>query len=121
MDPKGQNSPRQIHEPCLKSSTNGIGVARCFAGGFMDIIIFLTVGLFVGWLASLLVEGHGFGVFGNIFVGIVGAFVGDFIYDVIGMAAYGFWANIFMSIVGAVVFLFILSLILGRRHFTDVM
>lgn len=42
----------------------------------IDLIIFLAVGALVGWLAGLIVKGRGFGLIGNVIVGIVGAILG---------------------------------------------
>ena len=81
----------------------------------MNILTFLVVGLIAGWLAGLIVEGHGLGTVGNIIVGIIGAFVGGLIFDVLGMASYGFWQSVGMSAVGAVVFLFVVGLFTGSR------
>ena len=75
----------------------------------MNIITFLVVGLFAGWIAGNLVEGHGRGAIGNIVVGILGAFIGGFIFDFVGVHAYGFLGNVAMSAVGAVTLLVLLG------------
>ena len=79
----------------------------------MSIIMFLLVGLIAGWIASNVMEGHGFGGVGDIIVGIIGAFVGGFIFDVFGVVTYGFWGNVAMSAIGAIVFLFLVGLFRG--------
>ncbi len=84
----------------------------------MNIILFLIVGLIAGWLAGVIVEGHGLGVIGNIIVGIIGAFVGGLIFDFLGMKSFGFWQSVGMSAVGAVVFLFLIGLFTGSRGST---
>ena len=43
--------------------------------GIESLLVFLIVGAIAGWLAGLLVKGYGFGLLGNIVVGIVGAFI----------------------------------------------
>ena len=43
------------------------------------IIIILIIGAIAGWLAGLIVRGIGFGLIGNIVVGIVGAFIADWL------------------------------------------
>ena len=80
----------------------------------MNIIIFLLVGLLAGWLASLLIEGHGLGIAGDLVVGIIGSFIGGFVYNTIGASDRGFWGAVGTSIVGAVLFLFIAKLVFGR-------
>ncbi len=54
-----------------------------------SLIVFLAIGAVAGWLAGLLVKGYGFGLIGNIVVGIIGAFVGGFLANVFGLAASG--------------------------------
>ncbi|RVP90966.1 GlsB/YeaQ/YmgE family stress response membrane protein, partial [Sinorhizobium meliloti] len=43
--------------------------------GIESILVFLIVGAVAGWLAGLIVSGGGFGLLGNIVIGIVGAFI----------------------------------------------
>ncbi len=77
----------------------------------MHILYFLIVGLVVGWLAGVLVKGRGFGVLGDIIVGIVGAMVGGFLSGVFGISpSTGFGAFV-MAVVGAVVLLAIIKAI----------
>lgn len=71
----------------------------------MDILWFLLVGLIAGWLAGVIVRGGGFGIVGNIVVGIVGALIGGFIFRVLNVTAYGTLGNIAMAVVGAVILL----------------
>lgn len=77
----------------------------------MDIIWFLLVGLIAGWLAGVIVRGGGFGMVGDIVVGIIGALIGGFIFRAIGLSAYGTLGAIVMAVVGAVVLLFLLRLV----------
>ncbi len=76
----------------------------------MNILAFLLVGLLAGWIASVLMEGHGLGALGDIIVGIIGAILGGMIFNLFGVYTYGFWPSVGMSVVGAVVFLFLLGL-----------
>ena len=76
----------------------------------MDIIWFLLIGLIAGWLAGQLVEGGGFGIVGNIVVGIVGALIGGSIFRAFNVTAYGMLGNIVMAVVGAVILLFLLRM-----------
>jgi uncharacterized membrane protein YeaQ/YmgE (transglycosylase-associated protein family) len=76
------------------------------------IIVILVVGLIAGWLAGKLMRGSGFGLIGDIIVGIVGAFVGSWLFSVVGIPPIGgFWINaIITSVIGAVILLFIIGL-----------
>lgn len=76
----------------------------------MSIIVFLLVGLIAGWLASLVVTGRGFGVIGDVVIGIIGALVGGFIFSAVGLGPYGIPGSIVTAAVGAVVFLFLVRL-----------
>jgi uncharacterized membrane protein YeaQ/YmgE (transglycosylase-associated protein family) len=51
----------------------------------MDLLIFLLVGAIAGWLAGLIVRGFGFGLIGNIVVGIIGALVAGYLFPRLGV------------------------------------
>ncbi len=77
-----------------------------------SIIILLLVGLIAGWLASLIVRGGGFGVIGDIIVGILGAFFGTWLLAKLGIViGGGILAAIINATIGAVVLLFLVKLI----------
>ena len=84
----------------------------------MEILTWLIVGLVAGVLASLIVGGSGYGIIGDIVVGIVGAFVGGWLFRVAGWSAPwgGLAGTIFVAFIGAVVLLLILHLVGGRRR-----
>lgn len=75
-------------------------------------LLWLVVGLIAGWLASAIVGG-GFGLVGDIVVGIVGAFVGGFVFRALGVASPfgGLAGSIFVAFIGAVLLLLCLRLI----------
>jgi uncharacterized membrane protein YeaQ/YmgE (transglycosylase-associated protein family) len=50
----------------------------------MDFIWFILIGLIAGWLAGQLMKGGGYGVVGDIIVGIVGAVLGGFLFRTLG-------------------------------------
>jgi uncharacterized membrane protein YeaQ/YmgE (transglycosylase-associated protein family) len=76
-----------------------------------SLVIFLAIGAIAGWLAGVLMKGGGFGLIGNIIVGIIGAVIGGFIADLVGLSATGIIGSILLATVGAVVLLFIVSLV----------
>lgn len=82
----------------------------------MDILTWLIVGLVAGVLASI-VAGGGYGLIGDIVIGIAGAFIGGWIFKQLGVNSPwgGLPGTIFVAFVGAVVLLFALRLIRGRR------
>ena len=77
----------------------------------MSIFWFLIIGALAGWIAGQITKGHGFGLVGNLVVGILGALLGGFLFDLLNVAAYGLLGRLIMSVVGAVVFLFIVSFV----------
>lgn len=54
--------------------------------GIESILVFLIVGAVAGWLAGLIVSGGGFGLLGNIVIGIVGAFIAGLLFPAIGIS-----------------------------------
>ena len=53
------------------------------------IVIFLAIGAVAGWLAGRIMKGHGFGLIGNIVVGIIGSLIGGFVFALLGISAAG--------------------------------
>jgi uncharacterized membrane protein YeaQ/YmgE (transglycosylase-associated protein family) len=78
----------------------------------MNLLWFLVVGLVAGWLAGVLVKGGGFGVIGDLVVGVIGAFLGGWLFSTLGASAGGgLLGSIIVATIGAVVLLFIVRLI----------
>lgn len=78
----------------------------------MDFIWLILVGLIAGWLAGVLVKGGGFGVLGDIVVGILGALFGGFLFSSLGLSAGGgFLGSIFVATIGAIVLIVLLRII----------
>ena len=78
----------------------------------MGILASLIIGAIAGWLAGQIVRGAGFGLLGNIVVGIIGALVAGWLLPQLGIVlASGTLGSILDATVGAVIVLVILSLI----------
>lgn len=79
----------------------------------MDILMWLVVGLVAGMLASLVMGGTGYGLLGDIVIGIAGAFIGGWLFARLGVSAPfgGIAGVIFTAFIGAVVLLFLIRLI----------
>lgn len=71
----------------------------------MDFLWFILIGIAAGWLAGQIMKGGGFGLVGDLIVGVVGALLGGFIFGLLGIGAYGLVGNLVMATVGAVVFI----------------
>jgi uncharacterized membrane protein YeaQ/YmgE (transglycosylase-associated protein family) len=70
-------------------------------------LLFLIIGIIAGWLAGHITRGKGFGLLGNMIMGIIGAFVGGFLFGLLGLSAHGFIGSLIAATVGAVVFIFL--------------
>ena len=78
----------------------------------MELIWYVMIGLVAGWIAGQLVKGGGFGVVGDILVGICGAVLGGVMFDILGLSTGGGrLGSLTVATVGAVVFLLLLRLI----------
>ena len=78
----------------------------------MSIIAAIVIGAVTGWLAGLIVRGAGFGLIGNIVIGILGALVASWILPQLGvMLAAGTLGRILDATIGAIIILVILSLV----------
>lgn len=77
----------------------------------MNFLYFLLIGAISGWLAGQLWKGSGFGLLGNIVVGIIGGFVGGWLAGHFGIGGGGLLWQILIAAGGAWVLLFLISLI----------
>lgn len=85
----------------------------------MGILSWIVVGLIAGWLAGLVMKGRGFGLLGNIVVGIVGGLIGGWLAgQVFGIANATSQFSLLAIVVafgGAIILLWVLRLFSGRR------
>ncbi len=77
----------------------------------MELLWFLMIGVVAGWLAGKLSRGTGFGLVGNLLLGIVGAVVGGFFSSLVGLNAVGTIGRIIVATVGALLLVFLVNLI----------
>jgi uncharacterized membrane protein YeaQ/YmgE (transglycosylase-associated protein family) len=77
----------------------------------MNLIIVLVIGALAGWLAGVIMKGGGFGLIGNIVVGVVGAFLGGWLLPKLGVSIGGDFGGFITAVIGAVILLFIVRLI----------
>jgi uncharacterized membrane protein YeaQ/YmgE (transglycosylase-associated protein family) len=80
-----------------------------------SLVIWLAVGAIAGWLAGSIVKGGGFGILGDIVVGIVGAFVGGWLLPQLGVhLGIGVVSVVATATIGAIVLLLVLRLVARR-------
>lgn len=79
------------------------------------LLTLLIIGAISGWLAGVIRNGYGFGLIGNIIVGILGSFLGNWIFAKLGIfVGAGILGTIFTAVIGALVLLFLIGLLRGR-------
>ena len=77
-----------------------------------SLLIILIVGAIAGWLAGLIVKGYGFGLLGNIVVGIVGAFISGLLFPRLGLnLGSGVAGSVVYAMIGAVILLLLIRVI----------
>src|ERR1700726_3862965 len=79
------------------------------------IIAWIIVGLIAGWAASSVSRGHGFGIIGDIIVGLIGALIGGFLAGFFIQGSVGLVGSIIVAFLGAVILLAIMRAFSGRR------
>jgi uncharacterized membrane protein YeaQ/YmgE (transglycosylase-associated protein family) len=77
----------------------------------MHLLWFLIVGIVAGWIAGQVMRGSGYGMVGDLVVGVIGAFVGGFLFGVFGIFAGGLIGRLITATIGAVVFVYLVRLI----------
>lgn len=78
----------------------------------MTFLWFILIGLCAGWLAGRLMRGGGFGLVGDIVVGVVGSVLGGFLFGKLGISvAGGVLGSLVVATVGAIVLIYLLRLI----------
>ena len=79
------------------------------------ILAWLLVGLIAGWLAGQFMRGGGFGLIGDIVMGIVGAFIGGFLFAfLLPGSTVGLLGSVVAAFIGAVVLILVIRALPGR-------
>ena len=80
-----------------------------------DLLGFLIIGCAAGWIAGKLFQGRGFGLGGNLLVGVIGSVIGGFLYVLLGAQIAGAWGQLVSAILGSIVLLLLLGARLPNR------
>jgi len=78
------------------------------------VLLFLAIGLLAGFLAGKIMKGSGFGLIGDLVVGVAGAFVGVWLLGLVGISSGGIIGLLIAAVIGALVLLYIIRL--ARRN-----
>ena len=74
----------------------------------MNLLWFLIIGVVAGFLAGTLVKGGGYGLVGDLVLGVVGAVLGGFLFGLLGITAYGLIGSLVTATVGAVALIYLI-------------
>ena len=78
----------------------------------MNFVLFILIGLIAGALAGRVVSGHGYGVLGDIVVGVIGAFLGGWIFATfLGVGGDGVLMSLLVAFIGAIALLWMIRLV----------
>ncbi len=77
----------------------------------MSFIGWILVGLIAGWASGKIMKGSGYGLIGNIIVGVIGACLGGWLFGIIGIQAHTTLGSIVTAIVGAIVLISIVRVV----------
>ena len=83
-----------------------------------EVLWWLLVGLIAGFLASLVMRGGGYGIVGDIVIGLVGAVIGGFLASVVGLGESGFVGTVIVAFIGACIFIALLRAVSRYTHRT---
>jgi uncharacterized membrane protein YeaQ/YmgE (transglycosylase-associated protein family) len=74
----------------------------------MEFLWFALIGICAGWLAGQFTKGSGFGLVGDLIVGVIGALLGGFAFRLLGIVAYGLLGQLVVATIGAMLLLALL-------------
>ena len=77
----------------------------------MNILIWIISGIIAGWLAGVIVRGRGFGLIGDLIIGLLGGLIGGWLAELLGIQASSWLAQILVAALGGVVLVAIIRLI----------
>lgn len=80
----------------------------------MQYVWFALIGVVAGFLAGTIMEGRGFGILGNLVVGVVGAVLGGFLFDILGLSSTGLIGSLVVATVGAVLLLAVVGAVFKK-------
>jgi uncharacterized membrane protein YeaQ/YmgE (transglycosylase-associated protein family) len=75
-----------------------------------SLLSFLIIGAIAGWIAGKLMRGGGFGILGNMVLGVLGAVIGGFVFGMVGVTAGGLMGSLVTAVIGAAILLFVVGL-----------
>lgn len=80
----------------------------------MNILLWLISGIIAGWLTGLIMKGGGFGIIGDLVVGLLGGLIGGFLAGVMGIEPANWVGQMLIAVVGGVILVAVLRLVPSR-------
>jgi uncharacterized membrane protein YeaQ/YmgE (transglycosylase-associated protein family) len=100
----------------IDGTASGLRRLRCMNFSNEHLLVILFVGIVAGWLAGKVVRGSGFGLIGDLLIGVIGAFIASLIFPRLGVQlGTGIVSEIVYSALGAIILLLVVGLF--RRRF----
>ncbi len=78
------------------------------------LLIFLVIGIVAGFLAGKIFKGSGFGLIGDLIIGVIGAFIGVWVFGLLGISSGGIIGLLIAAVVGALLLLYVIRLARSR-------
>lgn len=79
----------------------------------VSLIVWLVIGAIAGWLAGQIMKGRGFGLVGDIVIGVIGSLIGGFLLGGL-LSSLGIIGSVITAVVGAVILLFVVGLFIKK-------
>jgi uncharacterized membrane protein YeaQ/YmgE (transglycosylase-associated protein family) len=102
--------PQSVRRRC----DDGPAIPETAVLDYEAIIVWIVIGGIAGWMAGLIVEGYGFGLFGNVVIGIIGAAIASLIMPLVGLNIETKLIKLFAATMGAIVLLLVFGAIRRR-------
>lgn len=74
------------------------------------LLLFLVIGILAGFLAGKIMKGSGFGLIGDLVIGVIGAFIGVWVFGLLGISSGGIIGLLIAAVVGSLILLFVIRL-----------
>ena len=78
------------------------------------LLLFLVIGIVAGFLAGKIMKGSGFGLIGDLIVGVIGSFIGVWVFGLLGISSGGIVGLLVAAIIGALLLLYVIRLAKSR-------
>ena len=78
------------------------------------LLLFLVIGILAGFVAGKIMKGSGFGLIGDLIIGVIGSFIGVWVFGLLGISSEGIIGLLVAAIVGALILLYAIRLAKSR-------